>query len=534
MAIEDKYFQTLTEDELWKRYCGFLDLSIDEFMDIQNELLRDEIELVADSVLGKKIMNNQKPKTVEELRQMVPITTYDDYEPYLSEHQDDALAIKPYLWCHSAGRGGRYKWFPASFECLEKCSRNFLASWILAFSKAKGEVSVVQGLRNLANLPPPPYASGSYFQFCADQFSFQVIPPTDIVQNMTFQERMQKGFEIALRDGVDVLTGISSVLVKIGEGFAEKTRKKKFSVSDLHPKVMFRFLRAIIRSKREKRPILPKDLWSPRAVLCGGLDTQLYKQDVAYYWGVEPFDFYISTETMFIAMQAWNKKAMTFIPDAVFLEFIPREDLLKHKEEKDYQPSTVLLNELEEGKLYEVIITQFHGLPLLRYRMDDIIKVVSLKDEEAGINLPQFLVQGKVGSTIDLAGLCELDEKTVWQSIANTGIKYYDWSACKEYDQNQTLIHLYIELKEEKQSAEVANRVDEQLKIVDTDYKDIDNYLQLQPVRVTLLSPGTFQRYMDEKVKEGADLAHLKPTHMNAPPAVIQRLLQLSEVTKEK
>ena len=79
-----------------------------------------------------------------------------------------------------------------------------------------------------------------------------------------------------------------------------------------------------------------------------------------------------------------------------------------------------------------------------------------------------------------------------------------------------------------------AGEIDEQPKTVDTDYKDIDSYLGLQPVRVTLLSPGTFQRYTEEKIKEGADLAHLKPAHINPSEAVIQHILELSEVSREK
>ena len=88
MLPEDKYFNTLTEDELWQRYCGFLDLSVGEFMTIQEELLMDEIDLVADSTLGKQIMSNHKPKSVDEFRKTVPLTTREDYEPYLSERQD--------------------------------------------------------------------------------------------------------------------------------------------------------------------------------------------------------------------------------------------------------------------------------------------------------------------------------------------------------------------------------------------------------------------------------------------------------------
>ena len=225
---------------------------------------------------------------------------------------------------------------------------------------------------------------------------------------------------------------------------------------------------------------------------------------------------------------------MTFLPDSVFLEFIPHDESLKHRDDKNYQPSTVLLNEVEEGKSYEVIITQLYGLPLLRYYLNDIIRIVSLKDEETGVNLPQFVIQGKVNETVNLAGLATLDEKTIWQAIANAGIKYIDWTACKEYDQNQTFLRLYLELKEEKEATEIATMIDKQLRIVDTDYTDIHTYLKLQPVRVTLLPRGTFRRYTEEKRREGADLAHLKPTHINASASIIDRLLQLGESTKDE
>ena len=534
MLSEDRYFQDLSKDELWQRYCGFLDLPVAEFMNIQKKLLMDEVDLVADSTLGKKIMGGRRPKSVEKFRQMVPITTYEDYEPYLSERQEDVLGKKPYMWCHSSGRGGSFKWLPCNLEYFDKGIRDFLASWILAAAKKKGEVNIMPGLRVLALYPPPPYASGSSFQYITEHFSCRIIPPLETGKDMGFRERMQKGFEIAIKEGIDVITAISSVLVRIGEGFEEKTRDRGSSKRSLHPKVIFRVLKALMRSRLQGRPILPKDLWPAKAILCGGMDSHIYKSDVAHYWGSEPLDFYVATETFFLGMQAWNMKALTFLPDSVFLEFIPRDKRAQRQDNKNSQPQTVLLDELEEGKLYEVIITQFYGMPLLRYRLDDVIKVVSLKDEETGVNLPQIVIQGRVGSTIDLAGLAELDEKMIWQAIANTGIKYVDWIACKEYEGNQSFIHLYLELKEEREADEVASLIDEQLRIVDTDYRDIDSYLQQQPVRVTVLSPGTFQRYTDEKIKEGADQTMLKPAHMNTPPAVVQHLLQLSEVNREE
>ena len=99
MLPEDVFFKTLTNEELWKRYCGFLDLSVEEFMQIQRALLSEQLALVADSVLGRKILGPRPPRTIEEFRATVPFTTYDDYEPYLGEKREDALAAE-------AGRSG--------------------------------------------------------------------------------------------------------------------------------------------------------------------------------------------------------------------------------------------------------------------------------------------------------------------------------------------------------------------------------------------------------------------------------------------
>lgn len=531
MLHEDKYFRDLAEAELWQRYCGFLDLSIDEFMDIQKELLMDEIDLVADSTLGRKIMGNKKPKSVEEFRRIVPLTTYDDYEPYLSEQRDDALATKPLFWCHSSGSGGRFKWMPQSSENLDKAARCYIACSILASCSRKGEINIAPGFRFLTVVAPKPYTSGFLIPGFLERFSSRLIPPDEGDGNMEFRDRIQRGFQMALKEGVDIIGAIASILVRMGEEVSKQTQNMKISRSMLHPRLLQRFFRAWLRSKRERRGILPKDLWQPKGIIVSGLDTAIYKDDVAYYWGRVPYELYTGTEGLVYAMQSWNKRWLIFLPDMVFFEFIPYKELLKLQEDKSYQPSTVLLDEVEEGKLYEVVVSQSCGMPLLRYRIKDVIKVIAMKDEEAGINLPQITFQRRTDEVINIGGLCQLDEKSLWQAIANTGIKYTDWTACKEYDGGQSFIRLYLELKEEKEATEIEKMVDEQLKIIDTDYKDIDLYLDFQPIRVTPFSPGTFQRYTEEKIRGGANLAQLKPAHVNPPAEVIQRLIALNEIS---
>jgi len=530
MRDEARYFQTLSQEELWQRYCGFFYLDVDRFLTIQEKLLLDEIERVADNVIAKKIMNNSKPKSIEEFRKTVPLTSYEDYEPYLKDKTDEYLAEKPFDWCHSAGRGGYFKWIPHSHESLEKTTRNFTAVFILACAQYEGMINASPGFRILSIVPPRPYSSGWLLHLLEDRLSCNVIPPTEEASDMSFEERLESSVHIALRDGADTAFALSSILVKMGETFAGKTKSVKLSRSMMHPNIAFRLLNAYFSAKKAGRQILPKDLWQLKGIATAGMDTAIYKKDIMRYWGMDPYEFYAASDSGFLAMQAWNKKGMTFLPDSVFLEFIPHDEKSENETDNNKLPSTVLLNELEPGKLYEVVITNFYGMPFMRYRMRDLIKVTALSDDETGIKLPQIVFQRRLGETINLAGLTALDEKTIWQAIANTGLKYNDWVACKEYVGDKSLLRIYIEMNEDEEVANVEKAIDKQLKEIDLDYRDVDFYLGLQPVRVGILSRGTFDRYVNEKQEQGYDLAHLKPRRINATDADIERLLNFSKV----
>lgn len=532
MLPEDVYFKTLSSEELWKRYCGFLDLTVEEFLQIQRTLLSEQLSLVADSLLGKKILGARPPLTIEEFRESVPFTTYSDYEPYLSEKREDALAAKPAVWCHSSGHSGKFKWIPHSEPTMEKTARNSVAIFILSAASRRGEIAVAPGIRILTGIPLAPYTSGTMFVALRKRFTFQPLPRPELVGSLPFREQVSRAFEIALRDGFDFAGAIASVLVRMGEQMAgHAARTSKLSPSTFHPKVLFRLFRGLLRSWIQKRPVYPRDLWSPRGIIAGGVDASIYRDDIEKYWGVIPFDMYASTETMFVGMQSWSKAHMTFLPDSVFLEFVP------HRGNEGAEPrrdATLLLDQLELGGLYEVIITQFHGMPLLRYRIGDVIRVVSIGDKKAGIKLPQIEVRRKVGEEINLGGLCNLDERTLWGALAATGLPYAEWTALKEYDHHQTFLRLIIELKEPCAAAEVSRLVHEQLKKIDMDYVDVEGYLGVNPVRTTVISRGSFARYLEVKLREGAALSHLKPAHVNPLPEMLKLLIESGSVVDEE
>ena len=78
-------------DEIWTKYCGFLDLSIGEFMDIQERLLLEQIDLLGNCLMGRMLMGDVIPTTIEEFREVVPLTTYEDYQEYLDQKRNDVL-----------------------------------------------------------------------------------------------------------------------------------------------------------------------------------------------------------------------------------------------------------------------------------------------------------------------------------------------------------------------------------------------------------------------------------------------------------
>ena len=96
-------------ETIWRKYCGFLDLTKEEFREIQRELLQDELLLVHRSPLGQSLLPGSLPKNTADFRQSCRLTTYQDYRPFLESHQESSLAEPAYRWADSevSGRENR-------------------------------------------------------------------------------------------------------------------------------------------------------------------------------------------------------------------------------------------------------------------------------------------------------------------------------------------------------------------------------------------------------------------------------------------
>jgi hypothetical protein len=529
MTTAAELLQQGRRDELWAKHCGYLDLSLAEFMDIQSRLLLEQIDFLSKSEIGKKLLKGNTPASVEEFRRTVPLTTYHDYAPFLKDQRADSLPHEPYAWARTSGRSGEYsaKWAPYTKRMYVSLGEVAIGAMILASCTRRGEILLEPGDVILLGTAPLPYTSGWLTHAVEEQLAPRFVPNLAEGEKMEFNARVATGFELAMETGMDFFYGIASILARIGERFESGSGNVKFSLKMLRPNVIFRLLRGMLKAKINKRAMLPKDIWNLKGIMSGGTDTEIYRERIKRYWGKEPLEGYACTEGGTMAMQSWNFKGMTFFPYSNFLEFIPYDEHIKNKQDPSYQPKVVLFNELQLG-IYELVFTNLLGGVFTRYRVDDLFEVISLHDEELGIKLPQVRFYARADNIIDLAGFTRLTERTIWQVIEAAQIDYVDWIARKEESGGEPILHVYLELKDQNSipSEELKELIRQGLRQVSPEYTDLEYMLGGDHLRVTRLPGGSFKKYIEDQQSAGADLAHIKPPHMQPSYEVVKRLLQ--------
>ncbi len=517
-------------DGLWQKCCGFIDLDIDGFMSIQRQLLMEQIELLRSCELGSKLLRGTAPRSVDEFRQQVPLTTYDDYIPYLSERKEDSLPGKPLLWQRTSGRSNEYlhKWVPVTERAYRELGDFFIALLLFSSCRERGEVALDEGDKFLYALAPPPYASGCWAHRLDEEGIFRFLPAVDEAEKMEFQQRIEEGFRLGMFQGIDIMAAIASILVAVGERFGQGGGLKRLPALLNKPRLLLRLMRAMLKSKLAGRRLLPRDVWSLKGLVSTGTDSYVYREKIKEMWGRYPLDIYGATESIIIAMQTWDYADMTFVPSLNLLEFLPEPEYSKWAENAAYKPRTMLLDEVIPGERYVVVITNFLGGSFVRYVLGDVVTIASLHNASLSIRIPQMTFYGRADDIIDFEAFTHafFTEKMVWEGIANSGCVYVDWVARKEIH-DKPVLHIYIEPKEANShdENELTSLIHEQLKILNKDYEDLERFFELRPLEVTLLPRGAFADYAARRRAAGADIAHLKPPHMNPADSIVEILL---------
>ena len=486
-------------DKIWKAYLGFLDLSIEEFMEIQDRLLMEQIELLKNCNLGKKFFGRHKINSVDDFRKHVPLTTYDDYADTLLNKKSEDLPSEPLHWVQTTWKGGAQsiKLAPYSKSMVEENTKMFLSALIISTSKGRGHFNLRNHDKFLYGMAPRPYLTGYAPYILKHEIDFTYLPGTEEAEKLSFKDRNVEGFKLAIKNGADLFYGVSSVLVKIGESFANGQSSGSSLIMPGNPRQARKLIKAWWKKNVKKEQLLPKDMFEFKGIVCGGTDSDTYKSQIEHLFGITPLEIFGGTESAGVATETWSRNGLTFFPDVNYLEFIPETEMKKEKELAHYIPQTVLLDEIQPGEIYELVITKLRGGAFVRYRIGDVMKCVGLENKEDKINLPQVKYLDRVTNIIDLAGFTRITKQIMGDAIKLSDCGIENWTACKEYGENRPYINLYFENDKNIDLESIRNQINDQMKNVDTDYRDVHTMLGYDPLKLTVVKEGAFDLFTD-------------------------------------
>ena len=189
------------------------------------------------------------------------------------------------------------------------------------------------------------------------------------------------------------------------------------------------------------------------------------------------------------------------------------------------------MDEVVPGEKYEIVITLFKGGAFARYRVGDTYRCLGLQNREDNTRIPRFEYVDRVPNIIDIAGFTRISENGIRSVISLSGQPITHWTAAKEYNEkNRPYLHLYIEID---RSALISHAVTTDIirsllttyfKYIDQDYRDLKKILGMDPLCVTILRCGTFEKYQKKKGRE--------IVRMNPSPYELKELLELQNEQK--
>lgn len=506
--------------EIWNQYCGFLDLNMEEYMNIQKRLMEEQISLWSSSTIGKTILKGKTPGNIEEFREMVPLTDYEDYADILLRKDGDSLPGNPVIWIQTTWEGGKHpiKVAPYTRSMLDTFRNNVVACLLLATSQEKGKFSYEEGDKMLYGLAPLPYATGLLPLLLGEETDIRFLPEVKEAVNMSFSQRNKLGFKLALQKDVELFFGLGSVAYAVSQSLSSSGAGSKDLASLLKcdPHMLYRIAKAKRLSKKENHAIRPKDLFGLKGFMVAGTDNRCYKDELEELWGIRPMEIFAGTEPSLIGTESWTRKGMYFFPDSCFYEFITEADMEKNEENPSFVPHTLLMDEVVPGEIYELVLTVLKGGAFARYRCGDMYRCVGLSNREDGTRIPRFEYIDRVPSIIDIAGFTRISENGITSAIRLSGLPVHNWAAAKEFNENnRPFLHMYVEvekgaLAERAVSSEILKEIlSTYFKYIDQDYRDLKKILGMDPLVVTILKCGSFGAYSE---KYGKTLRHMNPS----------------------
>jgi hypothetical protein len=223
--------------------------------------------------------------------------------------------------------------------------------------------------------------------------------------------------------------------------------------------------------------------------------------------GARMIDFgYVASEMRgTIVVDADRDLALPLLED-VFFEFVP----LAGWENGDRE--TLLIDELEEGRDYQVIVTTFGGL--VRYPMNDVLRAGPRIENTPTL---RFLRKGRGVTSLTGEKLSENQVSAAMTEVSRRLGVHLRFCILLA-DAERRRYRAFVELAGEPcDPASFARGLDDELATLNIEYAAKRGSARLQAIEAVLLAPGTGESYRKDCVARGQREAQLKlPCLQNA------------------
>ena len=231
-----------------------------------------------------------------------------------------------------------------------------------------------------------------------------------------------------------------------------------------------------------------------------------------YYTGRNiPYSYlnYAASESLMAVERRTGEDGFVLLPDGGFYEFIPADS--------DDEETTLTIDQLEEGKDYEIVVTNLSGF--YRYKIKDVIRVKGFYNEAPLIS---FLY--RKNQMISIAGEKTNEEALRW-SIAkfqdDTGKLVRDYSIYADLESKPGRYVVLMELDEEvpdEALSEYRDIIERRLGEANPSFgKKVADHT-LSRTKLCIMQQESYMFYRDMMILKGVSPNQLKPVRVIDTP----------------
>ena len=213
-----------------------------------------------------------------------------------------------------------------------------------------------------------------------------------------------------------------------------------------------------------------------------------------------------ASEGLFSTVYKMDEEPVIMVPDGCFMEFM----------DVDAEDGACLtMDLLRPGRSYEFVITNYSGL--YRYRMHDIIQVTGF---HGNTHTPLIVFKNRAGFAANLRGE-KTSEAAVRNAVRETekelGLNVVDYSIYPDDNADKPAYVLFLELSSRPDGLEneqIRSCLQKQLILSNAELEDEFRDGYLAPLKLITLRQGTYARYRNAMIAQGASPSQLKPLNV--------------------